>query len=259
MTENSSRCEIKICHLYHDLLNLYGDKGNIIALTKRCEWRGINVSISNITLGDDFKPSDHDIVFLGGGQDYEQEIIQGDLLKNRSGPVKEAIEHGTVFLCICGGYQLLGKYYRTSSGKEIEALDILDIWTESGRGRMIGNLIFKCDVLRSHSDSQDFHDGSVVGFENHSGRTFLGSGVKPLGLVIKGGGNNGIDKTEGAIYKNVYCSYSHGSLLPKNPHLADHIIETALRRKYSQFESLSKIDNSLEIMAHNRMARIKGV
>lgn len=240
--------ELNICHLYPDLLNLYGDRGNIIALAKRLEWRGINVNTSYVTLGDMFIPENCDIVFLGGGQDYEQEIIQDDLLKSKGNEIKNAIENNKVFLCICGGYQLLGKYYKTWDGKEIEFLGAIDLWTIGGEKRMIGNLVFECDFLVSETC-----DGRVIGFENHSGRTYLGEKVKPLGKVIKGCGNNGEDNYEGAIYKNVYCSYSHGSLLPKNPSLSDHLISLALKQKYKDFVSLQPLNDEFEELAHNSM------
>lgn len=242
--------ELNICHLYPDLLNLYGDRGNIISLSKRCEWRGIAVRIFNVSLGEAFIPENYDIIFLGGGQDYEQEIIQSDLLNYKGSEIKNAINNNKVFLAICGGYQLLGKYYKTWDGKEIEFLGALDLWTIGGKKRMIGNIIFECDFLKSGS-----YDGLVVGFENHSGRTYLGSSVKPLGRVIFGNGNNGEDGFEGAVYKNVYCSYSHGSLLPKNPMLSDHLIELALKQKYKDFVSLKPLDDRLENTAHNSIVR----
>jgi len=239
---------INLCHLYPDLLNLYGDRGNIISLSKRCEWRGINIVVHNLSLGDTFSAEQYDIVFLGGGQDYEQEIIQDDLLKSKGNEIRNAIENDKVFLTICGGYQLLGKYYKTWDGKEIEFLGALDLWTIGGKKRMIGNIVFECDFLKSENC-----DGQIVGFENHSGRTYLGAGVKPLGKVIKGYGNNGEDSFEGATYKNVFCSYSHGSLLPKNPFLSDHLIELALKKKYKDFVSLHPLNNSIENLAHNSM------
>lgn len=241
--------ELNICHLYPDLLNLYGDRGNIIALKKRCEWRGIKVEVSTTTLGDSFIPENHDIVFLGGGQDYEQEIIQDDVIKKKGNEIKNAIEHNKTFLCICGGYQLLGKYYKTWEGREIEFLGALDLWTIGGKKRMIGNIVFECDFLKSSE-----FDGKVVGFENHSGRTHLGPSIKPLGKVLKGNGNNGEDGFEGAIYKNVFCSYSHGSLLPKNPMMADHLISIALKQKYSDFVSLQPLDDAFEEAARTSMA-----
>ncbi len=238
--------EINICHLYPDLLNLYGDRGNIAALRRRSEWRGIKAGISNVTLEDGFAPENYDIIFLGGGQDYEQEIIQEDLLKRKGGEIKNAIENGKIFLCICGGYQLLGKYYRTWDGKEIEFLGALNLWTVGGKNRMIGNMVFECDFLKS-----EVYDGKIAGFENHSGKTYLGPEVKPLGKVIRGHGNNGEDGFEGALYKNVFCSYSHGSLLPKNPVFADHLLALALKRKYKDFVSLQPLDDVFEELAHN--------
>ncbi len=242
--------EINICHLYPDLLNLYGDRGNTIALKKRCEWRGITANIHNITIGEAFVPENYDIIFLGGGQDYEQEIIQNDLLKAKGNEIKNAIENDVVFLCICGGYQLLGNYYRTWDGKEIEFLGALNLWTIGGKERMIGNMVFECSFLKSET-----FDGMVVGFENHSGRTYLGPEVQPLGKVIKGSGNNGEDNYEGAVYRNVYCSYSHGSLLPKNPLFADHLLALALKRKYRDFVSLQLINDEFEEMARSSMIK----
>jgi len=240
--------ELNICHLYPDLLNLYGDRGNIIALGRRAQWRGITANIIDITLGEPFAPENYDVIFLGGGQDYEQEIIQNDLLKQKGSEIRNAIENDKVFLCICGGYQLLGKYYKTWDGKEIEFLGALNLWTVGGKKRMIGNMVFECDFLMS-----DSFDGRVVGFENHSGRTYLGPEVKPLGKVVKGYGNNGEDGFEGAVYKNVYCSYSHGSLLPKNPALTDHLISTALKQKYRDFVSLQRLNDDLEESARKAM------
>lgn len=242
--------ELNICHLYPDLLNLYGDRGNIIALKRRSEWRGIKITISNVSLGDSFIPEDYDIIFLGGGQDYEQTIIQDDLLKQKGREIKNAIMNDKIFLCICGGYQLLGKYYKTWDGKEIEFLGILDLWTIGGQKRMIGNIAFECDFLKS-----DTFDGKVIGFENHSGRTYLGVDVKPLGRVLRGNGNNGEDDCEGALYKNVHCSYSHGSLLPKNPAFTDHLLSLALKQKYKDFVSLQPLDDVIESCAHDSMLK----
>jgi CobQ-like glutamine amidotransferase family enzyme len=242
--------QLNICHLYPDLLNLYGDKGNILALTRRSQWRGIDVKVTNVSLGNQFDPEDYDIVFLGGGQDYEQEIIQDDLINDKGNEIKNAIENNKVFLCICGGYQLLGKYYKTWDGKEIEFLGALNLWTIGGEKRMIGNIVFECDFLKSANC-----DGRIVGFENHSGRTYLGPEVSPLGKVVKGFGNNSEDGFEGAIYKNTFCSYSHGSLLPKNPTLADHLITLSLKQKYQEFEALQPVDSEFENFAHDTMIR----
>lgn len=246
--------EINICHLYPDLLNLYGDRGNIIALKQRAQWRGISANVTNITLGDSFAPENYDIIFLGGGQDYDQQIIQDDVLDKKGNEIRNAIENNKVFLCICGGYQLLGKYYKTWDGKDIEFLGALDLWTIGGKERMIGNIVVECEFLKNEG-----FDGRIVGFENHSGRTYLGSGVKPLGKVIKGNGNNGEDGYEGAVYKNVYCSYSHGSLLPKNPAFTDHLLTLALKEKYPDFDSLVPLDDQFEQLARiSMMKRIVG-
>lgn len=246
--------ELNICHLYPDLLNLYGDRGNIIALKKRCEWRGISVNISDVTLGDAFDTQNYDIIFLGGGQDYEQEIIRDDMLNEKGNEIKNAINNGKVFLAICGGYQLLGKCYKTWEGKEIEFLGALDFYTIGAKDRIIGNFVFECNFLKSEN-----YDGKVVGFENHSGRTYLGENVKPLGKIIKGCGNNGEDGFEGVLFKNTYCSYSHGSLLPKNPILCDHLILTALKLKYKDFVSLQRLNDEFEKLAYNSMvSRIIG-
>ncbi len=240
---------LNICHLYPDLLNLYGDKGNIISLQMRLKWRGIESITDEVSIGHAFDPEHYDIVFIGGGQDFEQDILKEDMIKLKKPALRDAIENGTVFLCICGGYQLLGKYYRTHDGKEVECAGLLDHWTEAGKKRLIGNIVFECGFLKDNGQ-----DGRIAGFENHSGRTYLGSGQKPLGKVIKGYGNNGDDGYEGSIYRNVFCSYSHGSLLPKNPALADYILGRALERKYPGSASLIPLDDSLEDLARRKIA-----
>lgn len=238
--------DLNICHLYPDLLNTYGDRGNILALQRRSQWHGIDTRVTNITIGDSFDPALYDIVFLGGGQDYEQEIIQSDVLNQKGSEIKAAVEGMKVFLCICGGYQLMGRYYKTWDGKEIEFLGALDLWTIGGKERMIGNIVFESDIIKTGDNPL-----KLVGFENHSGRTYLGQGIKPLGRVISGNGNNGEDGFEGAVYKNVFCSYSHGSLLPKNPLLTDHLLSLALKQKYPDFEALGVLDDTFEEAARS--------
>lgn len=233
--------DLNICHLYPDLLNTYGDRGNILALQRRAQWHGINTNVTNITINDKFDSEDFDIIFLGGGQDYEQEIIQQDLLEQKGPELKNAVSGMKVFLCICGGYQLMGSYYKTWDGKEIEFLGALDLWSVGGKERMIGNIVFESGIIGGNENPL-----KIVGFENHSGRTYLGEKVRPLGKVLFGKGNNGTDGFEGAVYNNVYCSYSHGSLLPKNPLLTDHLLSTALKQKYSDFESLGRLDDTIE-------------
>lgn len=229
--------EINICHLYPDLLNVYGDMGNILVLKHRAELRGITVNIINVSLGDEFNKDDYDIVFFGGGQDYEQSIVSSDLIEMKSSGLKEYIEEGKVLLAICGGYQLLGKYYTTPTGEKLDGLGILDIYTEGGDSRFIGNTVIF---------NEDFNE-TYVGFENHSGRTFIGD-LKPLGKCIHGYGNNGESGYEGCIYKNTYCTYFHGSLLSKNPELADRLLELALEKKYDEV-ALTSLDDTLELKA----------
>lgn len=232
--------ELRICHLYPDLLNLYGDRGNLITLNRRCEWRGIDCGVRSVSLGDKFIAADFDLVFLGGGQDYEQNILQQDFLKEKGEYIRRAVEDGLVFLCICGGYQLMGEYYEEPDGRRIECLGAIDVRTIGRKDRLIGNTLAHSGFLQEIG-----RDPLLVGFENHGGRTWLGKEVRPLAKVIKGKGNNGQDGSEGAIYKNVYCTYYHGSFLPKNPAMADYLIKTALERRYGPIAELDKLDDSL--------------
>ncbi|SKA83867.1 hypothetical protein SAMN05428976_10670 [Clostridium sp. USBA 49] len=230
--------EINICHLYPDLLNVYGDLGNILILKYRLVQRGIQVNISNISIGDDFDPNKFDIVFFGGGQDYEQSIVSKDLMDKKASSISKYIESSKVFLSICGGYQLLGKYYTTPKGEKLQGLGILDIYTEGSNKRFIGNTVIY---------NEEFNE-TYVGFENHSGKTYIGN-LKPLGKVIAGYGNNGEDGFEGCIYKNTFCTYFHGPLLSKNPELADRLIIKALEKKYGSGLILEDLDDNFEIKA----------
>lgn len=238
--------ELKICHMYPDVLNLYGDRGNILCLRRRLEWRGIDVTVESAGIGSRANLANCDLVFIGGGQDFEQEVLLDDLHSGKDEEVKAAINDGVTFLAICGGYQMLGAYYETFDGHRCDFIGALDLYTVGSKQRMIGNYSFTCTPESGGS--------SVVGFENHSGRTHLGTGVSPLGTVTAGYGNNGEDKTEGARYKNVFATYSHGPLLPKNPELCDFILKTALERKYGAAE-LAPLDDSAEVTAHSEMAR----
>lgn len=226
---------ISVCHLYPDLLNLYGDRGNIIAFRQRCRWRDIPVAVREVNLGDEINFSEYDFVFLGGGSDREQNLIAADLAKRRD-EFKEAVENGLVVLAICGGYQLLGNYYLTREGENIPGLGILDFYTRAGDRRLVGNAAVEVDIAG--------RPVKVVGFENHSGQTFLGK-IRPLGKVLYGNGNNGKDGLEGARYKNVFCSYLHGPLLPKNARLTDYLISLALKRRGMEQE-LKPLDDSFE-------------
>ena len=199
--------ELNIIHLYPDLLNLYGDRGNIACMQKRLEWRGIDAKVSTCTNSDhSINLENADIIFVGGGSDREQEIVCSLLLKKKD-EITNYVENGGVLVAVCGGYQLLGKYYQTANSK-IEGLGILDIYTDAGDTRLIGNV-----VLESELFSQ-----KITGFENHAGRTFIGNHT-PLGKVLYGHGNTGDSGYEGVVYKNVIATYLHGPLLPKN-HIA---------------------------------------
>lgn len=237
-------CKLKICHLYPDILNLYGDRGNIITMEKRMQWRGIETEVTGISVGEPLNANDFDIFFIGGGQDFEQGVLLEDLAKGKGTEIKKAVEDEKTFLAICGGYQMLGNYYKTWDGVQCDFIGALDLYTVGDKKRMIGNYMYQCDES----------DGGmiVVGFENHSGKTYLGNGVRPMGKVLAGNGNNGEDGTEGARYKNVFATYSHGSLLPKNPQLADYILMTALQRKYPNM-TLEPLDDTLENNAHMYM------
>ena len=235
--------KLTIGYLYGGLMNIYGDTGNIIALKKRAEWRGIEVQIKNISIGDQIPTSDVgtriDIYFFGGGQDQQQEIVARDLQK-KAKVLKAEIEKGVPLLSICGGYQLLGEYYKPHKGPKLPGIGLFQAYTVAGNKRMIGNIVI------------DSMFGKLVGFENHSGKTFLKQGTTPLGKIVRGYGNNGQDKTEGCIYKNAIGCYMHGSLLPKNPKLADWLLKKALEVKYGKEIELKPLDDNLELKAHQK-------
>ncbi len=242
--------ELTICHLYPDLLDLYGDRGNILALAARCRWRGIEPVIQQASLGEDLDFMGMDILFIGGGSDREQGLLVQDLMR-REKELRSAIENGLVVLAICGGYQMLGQYYLMASGEKIQGLGIIDIWTTAGEKRLIGNVVVELDECVQSVDSKF---KTLVGFENHSGKTYLGEGIMPLGKVVFGNGNNGDDREEGVRYRNVFGTYLHGPLLPKNPHFADRLLELAILRRGSDTR-LRKLDDSLEELAHETMVK----
>ena len=237
--------ELKICHLYPDILNLYGDRGNILCMERRLRWRDIAVTTTNISVGMPLKAADYDLFFIGGGQDFEQEVLLEDLHGAKTAEIKAAVNDGKAFLAICGGYQMLGQYYKTWDGVQLDFIGAINVHTIGAKERMIGNYMYRTTPESSGS--------IVVGFENHSGKTYLGEDVAPLGMMIKGYGNNGEDQTEGARYNNVFATYSHGSLLPKNPVLCDFILQTALDRRYGKTEPLVPLNDTLELNAHNYM------
>jgi len=236
-----SELALRIAHLYADEMNIYGDRGNILTLQKRAQWRGITVVVDAIGRGPAPDLSDIDLIFWGGGQDRDQELVFRDAAEHKVGAIRQAIDGGAVVLAVCGGYQLLGEYYVTADGKKLPGLGLVDLHTVPGPRRNIGNIVIETSDL-------DLEPATLVGFENHSGKTYLGPGLKPLGRVLRGAGNNGEDGTEGVTHGNVFGTYLHGSLLPKNPHLADLLLSRALRRR--GVARLDPLDDAVEMSAH---------
>ena len=231
--------------MYPDILNLYGDIGNVICLKKRCEWRGIRTNVINFSLNEKkYDLNDGDIFFIGGGSDRGQNIVYSDFLSHNN-YFKEIIEDDAVILTICGGYQLLGEKYIDSRGNEVAGLGIFDYSTVSEEGRLIGNIIIENQL--------GIKPKTILGFENHGGRTY--SNYKPLGLVKTGYGNNGKDKKEGIFYKNCIGTYLHGPILPKNPHLADYLISKAIQRKYG-IKDLRDLEDDFEYLAHKKVIEL---
>lgn len=232
--------ELKIAHLYPDLLNIYGDFGNILALEKRAKWRDIRVEVVHVKSGTQINADDYDLFFAGGGQDAQQILAANEFLKNAN-ELSRAAYALKPMLAICGSYQLFGKYYTTGDGQKIRGISLLDVSTSAGKKRFIGNVTAICDFLPVRT---------IVGFENHNGVTYLGEKAKPLFKIKVGNGNNGVDRTEGARYKNVFGTYLHGPILPKNPHFCDYLLELALNTKYKCKIPLLPLEDSLEYYAH---------
>lgn len=231
--------QLRIGWLYGHEMNIYGDRGNIMALVQRARWRDVDAEVQTIGVGEPLDAASFDLFFWGGGQDRDQESVVQDMQSSKGRDLAAALEDGAPMLGVCGGYQFLGHYYRPYEGDDLPGIGFLDVWTVAGSERFIGNVVVETDDL-----------GELVGFENHSGLTYLGDGVQPLGRVRVGRGNNGQDSTEGARYKNVIGCYLHGALLPKNPQLTDWLISTALERRYDRGE-LDDIDSGLEQQAHD--------
>jgi CobQ-like glutamine amidotransferase family enzyme len=247
MDEHHARYHLRLAHLYPSLMNLYGDRGNIITLRRRCEARGVVLDVEEIGIGDTFDGTRYDLIFIGGGQDREQARIADDLVERKGPRLRDAVEAGTPVLAVCGGYQLLGRSYQTGAGQELPGLGIFpmrSVHPGEEAPRCIGNV------------EAEWEGGTLVGFENHGGRTYLDAGASPLARVRSGFGNNGVDGTEGAVVHNTYGTYLHGSLLPKNPVLADRLILLALRRKYGDPVKLAPLDDSLEARAHEAAAAV---
>lgn len=224
-----AKYHLNLAHLYGNLLNTYSDVGNIIALQYYAKQMNADIAVKVISIGQEFDPDQFDLALFGGGQDYEQLVVSRDLPNKKAG-VEKFINEEKPFLAICGGYQLLGKYYIGADGEKIPGLGILPHYTLSqDHNRFIGNI-----TIKNEQTGDEYH-----GFENHNGMTFLGEGERALGKVISGHGNNSKDQTEGAIYKEVYCSYFHGPILTRNGKIAKHLLLTALHNKYPK-EDFSK-------------------
>lgn len=230
-----------VAHLYPELLNLYGDSGNILVMRKRLEWRGMALEVREVHVGERPAFSGVDVVFIGGGSDREQRIVCDYLLAERA-ELAAFVEDGGVLLAVCGGYQLLGSSYLMGD-EEVRGLSLVDLYTDRGSPRLIGNIVVECPLV----------ERPIVGFENHGGRTHLGPHTEPLGRVLSGYGNDGVSGFEGCRYKNVVGTYVHGPLLPKNPALADWLLARALERRYGTCE-LEPLDDTEEDEANRAMA-----
>jgi len=234
--------ELRVLALYPEQMNIYADRGNILFLQRRCEWRGIGFSYTSSGPGEPIDPAGHDLIYIGGGQDRDQRLVAGDMVRTKRDGVAAAVEDGAVLLAVCGGYQLLGRSYQLGS-ERIEGLGLAAFETVREEGeRLIGNVAIEVDL----------GDGPfvVAGFENHGGRTYLDSDATPLGRVLKGHGNNGGDGLEGVQRTNMFGTYLHGPLLPKNSAFADRLIALALARGEGAEPELAPLDDALELEAH---------
>jgi lipid II isoglutaminyl synthase (glutamine-hydrolysing) len=234
--------ELRLLALYPDQMNIYADRGNILFLKRRCEWRGIEFEYSSAGLGEGFDRAAPDLIYIGGGQDRDQRLVAADMLRTKRDSIAGAVDGGAVVLAVCGGYQLLGHSYQLGD-ETIPGLALADLKTVREPGpRLIGNVAIEVDL----------GDGPrvVAGFENHGGRTYLGDGAEPLGRVLKGHGNNGADGFEGVRRQNVFGTYLHGPLLPKNAWLADRLVQLALARRQDSEPTLEPLDDTFEDAAH---------
>jgi hypothetical protein len=237
---------LRLGHLYPSQMNIYGDRGNILCLQRRCRLRGIQLDVTSLEAGDVLQPDAFDLLFMGGAQDREQHLVAGDLAATK-GALREAVADGVVFLGVCGGYQLSGRFYRGAEGEEMRGAGVFDLYTlhpGPGTKRLIGNL------------AAEWEGGSLAGFENHGGRTYLGSGAEPLAKVMRGHGNDGVSGYEGARNQNAFGSYLHGPILPKNPVFADRLISLALQRRCGD-GTLAPLDDTLEQLAHAAALRAR--
>ncbi len=243
--------ELRLLALYPEQMNIYADRGNILFLRRRCEWRGIGFELVASGPGERFDPAAHDFVYLGGGQDRDQRVVAADMVASKREALAAATDDGAVVLAVCGGYQLLGHSYQLGEEK-LEGLGLADLETVREDGpRLIGNVAIEVEL--------DGRQRTLAGFENHGGRTYLGDGATPLGRVLEGFGNNGKDGFEGVYRDNLIGTYLHGPLLPKNAWLADHLIALALERRYGKRPDLEPLDDALERAAHESARHAAGL
>jgi len=244
--------ELRLLALYPEQMNIYADRGNILLLRRRCEWRGIGFSYAAAGPGDGIDPETHDLLYIGGGQDRDQKAVAADMVATKRDALAAAIDDGAVLLAVCGGYQLLGHSYQIKA-ETLPGLGLADLETVREPGpRLIGNVAIEVDLGEG--------ERVLAGFENHGGRTYLGAGAEPLGRVVKGFGNNGKDGHEGVRRGNLIGTYLHGPLLPKNAWLADLLIAQALERRYGARPALEPLDDELELRAQEcaRKAALRG-
>jgi CobQ-like glutamine amidotransferase family enzyme len=233
---------IVLAHLYPDYLNIYADRGNMAVLERRSAWRGIELAYKALGIGEEIEPDAYDLIYIGGGQDREQALVANDLA-GKAAPLREAIESGAALLAVCGGYQLLGRFYRDRSGAELPGVGLLPLHTVAGERRMIGDVLLECAL-------EPGRPRTLAGFENHAGRTYLDEGTEPLGRVVYGFGNNGKDGYEGCRVGRAVGTYLHGPLLPRNPWLADWLLAQALARRGGAVPELPPLADDLEGDAH---------
>jgi CobQ-like glutamine amidotransferase family enzyme len=243
--------ELRVLSLYPEQMNIYADRGNIVFLQRRCEWRGIGFSHSGAGPGDAVDPAAHDLFYIGGGQDRDQRMVAVDMVASKRGALAAAVDDGAALLAVCGGYQLLGESYEMEA-ETLPGLELADLRTVREPGpRLIGNVAIEVDLGGGPR--------LLAGFENHGGRTYLGDAAVPLGRVVEGHGNNGVDGREGVHRGNLIGTYLHGPLLPKNAWLADHLITLALERRYGTRPELEPLDDAFEDAAHASARDAAGV
>jgi lipid II isoglutaminyl synthase (glutamine-hydrolysing) len=235
--------KIRVAHLYPEYLNIYADRGNIAVLAQRAAWRGHELEVESIGMGDALEPGAHDLVYVGGGQDREQALVARDIA-GKGESLREAAAGGAVFLAVCGGYQLLGRFYKERSGAELPGAGVLPLHTVAGDRRMIGDVLLDCELVPGERRT-------LAGFENHAGRTFLEDGAQPLGRVVAGYGNDGSSGFEGCRAGRVVATYLHGPLLPRNPWLADWLLAEAIGHQTGETPAFEPLSDELETEAHS--------